>query len=526
MVTATLAPQSPESATVAQIRFRQHLSDIAQQSSVSFAGTVFTLVLGYAFRVYLARELGARLLGWNALGMGVYGLCKIIGEMGLPAAALRYMASYSAKAQRSELSHFFWRALSWSMGGTALLCAVVLAERNWIAGHFFHDAALARYLPLYALLIPVGAASSFLTHTLSGLKLVSRSTVITKFVAFPFMIVATIAALVMGLSLWGYVAAQIAGEALTLILAIACLWRSSVMHPHLTDVPGRRLQPEVRWFAASMLGMAVLGFVAGRADRLVLGYFLPAKQVGIYAVATSAAALCALVLQAVNSIFAPTIASLHTAGEHTLLSGLYQTLTKWIIALTFPLIMLFVIFSRQLMGLFGADFLGGSAILSVVAMAELVNCGTGSVGYLLLMSGNEKRLIRVQLAVAILVLGLNLALIPLWGILGAAVVSAASTVMINTACLTVVRRRLNLYPYNRSYLKLACPGIVCVAALLLLRHNASYWRSEAILPLAFVLAYGLFLVSFLMFGLDDDDRLIVQLARERFAGLLSPKAGL
>jgi hypothetical protein len=38
---------------------QQRLNDIAHQSSVSFVGTIFTLALGYVFRVYLARMLGA-----------------------------------------------------------------------------------------------------------------------------------------------------------------------------------------------------------------------------------------------------------------------------------------------------------------------------------------------------------------------------------------------------------------------------------------------------------------------------------
>ncbi|HZP23578.1 MAG TPA: hypothetical protein VFB04_09035, partial [Terriglobales bacterium] len=83
---ATLPAAAPAD-VAASHKFRWHLSDIARQSSISLAGTVFTVVVGYAFRIYLARELGARLLGWNALGMAVYAACKLAGETGLPAAA-------------------------------------------------------------------------------------------------------------------------------------------------------------------------------------------------------------------------------------------------------------------------------------------------------------------------------------------------------------------------------------------------------------------------------------------------------
>ena len=49
------------------------------------------------------------------------------------------------------------------------------------------------------------------------------------------------------------------------------------------------------------------------------------------------------------------------------------------------------------MRVFGHDFEAGWVILVIGAAGQLVNCAVGSVGYLLLMSGNERRLVRIQL---------------------------------------------------------------------------------------------------------------------------------
>jgi O-antigen/teichoic acid export membrane protein len=58
----------------------------------------------------------------------------------------------------------------------------------------------------------------------------------------------------------------------------------------------------------------------------------------------------------------------------------------------FPIIIFMLIFPSFLMSLFGDDFKQGALILQVLVLGQAVNVITGSVGYLLLMSGNERDL--------------------------------------------------------------------------------------------------------------------------------------
>ena len=135
-----------------------------------------------------------------------------------------------------------------------------------------------------------------------------------------------------------------------------------------------------------------------------------------------------LVLSSVNQIFAPTISDLHMRGDHVLLARLFQSLTKWVVGLTLPLAIVIVVFARPFMRIFGPDFEAGWPILIIGTLGQLVNCGVGSVGYLLLMSGNEKRLIKVQIAMAAMMVACSAALVPIWGIVGASVAAALTNV--------------------------------------------------------------------------------------------------
>jgi len=266
-----------------------------------------------------------------------------------------------------------------------------------------------------------------------------------------------------------------------------------------------------------MLGVGFLGFVMSQVDRVALGYYRGARDVGIYSVAAALVVYMPLAFNSVNQIFAPTIADLHTRGEHALLARLFQSLTKWIVGLTLPLALVIIIFARPLMRIFGHDFEVGWPILIIGAVGQLVNCGVGSVGNLLIMSGNERRLIKVQIAMAAFMTVGSVALVPLWGIYGAAVAAAMTTVGMNVLNLLEVRKALGISPYNRSYLHLLLPTAATLALTLVLKKWAFVFRHDWLaVGVALVLAYCVFpAVFYFIAGLDADDRLIASALRSR-----------
>jgi O-antigen/teichoic acid export membrane protein len=172
------------------------------------------------------------------------------------------------------------------------------------------------------------------------------------------------------------------------------------------------------------------------------------------------------------------------------------------------------------MRIFGPDFEAGRPVLVIGAVGQLVNCGVGSVGYLLLMSGNQKRLMKVQFAMAGVSVLMNVALIPLLGIVGAAIAAAAVNVGQNLWNLYEVRKALRIFPYNQSYYALLIPTVITAVALTLLRSStAAFAHPWLIILLAFVLAYALFGGLSIAYVLDADDRMIARSAWSKLRGI-------
>ena len=303
---------------------------------------------------------------------------------------------------------------------------------------------------------------------------------------------------------------------------MAIVWKKTPLEAKRSPRVAVTTEREVIWFSAAALGVSLLEFLLTQTDKVLLGVFLRVREVGIYAVAATIVAFVPIMLQSVNQIFAPSIADLHARGDHALLGRLFQTLTKWVIGLTLPLAFVVMIYSRPIMLLFGPAFGEGWPVLVIGTIGQLINAGVGSVGYLLLMSGNQNRLIRVQAMMAVFMIVVSLALVKPFGIVGAASAAALTNAATNYFCLREVRRALNLSPYNRTYLYLILPAAATFGMALTLKLAAAQLQPQWLwIVIALTASYATFAGLSLLFGLDDDDRMILSAVHARIKGAVS-----
>jgi O-antigen/teichoic acid export membrane protein len=216
-----------------------------------------------------------------------------------------------------------------------------------------------------------------------------------------------------------------------------------------------------------------------------------------------------LILNSVNLVFSPMIADLHTRKDFAMLGRLYRALTKWIVGLTLPLAITVMVFADPIMRIFGHDFETGWPVLIIGTSGQLVNCGVGSVGMLLLMSGHQQRLLRVQMMMAALMTVACLALIPVWGVIGAAIAAAITNAGTNILNLLQVRKTLGLTPFNRSYLRLIPPASVTTLIAVGFKSEAGLFRQAWIaIAVSMTASYLIFAAMVALLGLDADDRLV------------------
>lgn len=500
------------------LKFQQHIFRVSRHSSVYFSGRMFTLAAGYFFKVYLTRELGAEALGTYALGLTIIGSLGIFNSFGISRSATRFVSAYRATGQYELLRGLLVRSVLLLLVSNLVFIPVMLLAGPFVATHIYHAPALGGYLWIFAALMFFATFNTFLGRVLAGYKEVARNTVLTTFVGLPLMMLSTVAFVAFGWGLRGYLLAQALADAIVFGILFITVWKLTPKKTLSYAGPLPKLEKKVVSFSVVALAMEFLGFLILHADKIFLGIYLDPRQVGIYALAAGLAAFVPIILQSVNQIFSPIISDLHSRHEYQLMGRMFQILTKWIFGFTFPLVATIVVFARPLLRIFGPEFEAGWAVLVVGSVGQLVNCVVGSSGSLLLMSGNEKHLLKIQTLTAIVTIALDLTLIHPFGMLGAAIAAATTNVMVNLLYLKGAYEQLNLLPYNRSYLRLIPALMAVVLALFVvtrLTHSQPKWIE---LGVGGLMAYASFAGVAVATGLDSDDRMVTNAIWSRIKG--------
>lgn len=506
----TLPLKTEDVLSEASLEFRSHVGKISRQTSVFFAGTIFTAAAGYFFKVYVARMLGAEALGIYALGMTATGLAGVFAALGLPQSASRFVAAYFATNKVQELRGFLWRSTGILALSYVLVGAILIAGRGFIAQRFYHVPEIAPNMSLFVCLMLVGAFTSFFGQVLAGYKDVTQRTIITNFVGTPLLMLSVVVLLTLGFGLRGYLVGQFISASIVLAMLFVAVLRLS---PRAVRFPfGSSLAPlgsEVIAYSKTLLGVQALEFLLTQTDRIALGLFVSVRLVGVYSLAVSLTSFVSIVLQSVNQIFSPTIAELHAKGNGELLLRLYQTLTKWTLGLTIPLAFSLMIFASPLMEVFGPAFRVGWPVLVIVSAGQLINCGVGSVGFLLFMTDQQSKALRIQSFLSPVVVALTFAMIGIWGSIGAAVVGAFTNAITNLLYLREAKKSLGIFPSIRGYSHLFVPSFATLSTILILRLVTTGMRPQlAAIFLSLLLGYCVFFLAVALGKTTADDKLI------------------
>jgi len=240
---------------------------------------------------------------------------------------------------------------------------------------------------------------------------------------------------------FGAVFAYTAASMIVLLLGIF-MWRRAT--PQTQTVRGNFSGRLLASTSFPLLLVASMDLIMAFTDTIVLGIFGRSAEVGVYGAAMRTAMLTSFVLIAVNSVAAPRFAALFHQGELRTLESVARNATRLMVAVAAPALLLLILAPGLALRAFGEGFGTGAVALAILAVGQFVNVATGPVSYLLTMSGNQIALRNNNVCAALLNLGLNLLLVPRYGMNGAAIATAGSWITLNVMAMLLVRRRLGI----------------------------------------------------------------------------------
>jgi O-antigen/teichoic acid export membrane protein len=304
----------------------------------------------------------------------------------------------------------------------------------------------------------------------------------------------------------GYLTALVVATILTYLLLnrILPLWGEFRLH-------GR----EMVVFSAPLIVSTIMSTLLTHTDTLMLGYFRPSSEVGIYSAAYPVARGLTLVLGAFGYMYLP-VASRLDSKEGESVERVYEVTTKWMYLLVFPLFVTLLVYPEPIITMiFGREYVTGGAALGILAIGFFTTAAVGRNRETLSALGATKFILVSNLIAFGFNFLLNLALIPRYGFMGAAAASASSIVILNLVVYLFLKIRFGITPFNgRSMRAFVALPVVLVPLGFVIRGFVPD-SPAAVVVFGITFTVLTVVIASVVGSLEPEDVIVVQFVEDR-----------
>jgi O-antigen/teichoic acid export membrane protein len=474
---------------------------VAKGSAVAFWSRLYAVALGYVITLIIARVLGPKLMGSFFLGFAILSVLSTFCQMGLGSGLIKFLSIGLLDEDYEYIKNILLFSIKCILGVSIGIAALVFISRDLLSLHVFSDPDLKLVLFFIAATLPFYSLFLFSVEALKSFKKIGRLTAIQN-LFFP-----TVRLLFLVFLFW--IGLRLGSPLISLLLATvlslaAFSFLLKRLIPQGTYNSDRALDARELFSVSIPLYLSFIMFLLiSWTDTVMLGIFDTAREVGLYTAAAKTAAFVGFFLIAVNYILPPLAAQLYGKGEKRELESLARRTARWNLIFSLTVTIAFLLFGKEILALFGYEFIIAYIPLIFLSMGQVVNAGAGSVGYILAMTGYQKILTCISTCSAILNIILNVLLIPSFSIAGAALATGFSLAVWNILSSYFVMKRLDMIPYANNIPKILGYLLMGGAISLLIKIN---W-GLAIGVASFVI---ITIVNIMVTLLDQSDRMLIK----------------
>lgn len=384
------------------------------------AEQILRIVSGIFVGIYIARHLGPEQFGILSYVLAISAIAMAISRLGMDAVLVRELVSNPQKKEEYLGTAF------WLMSGAGVVCYLIIGLTIWASSE-------TDEIKKYALIVATSTAfTSFLSidyHFQAQLK--AKISTICKVLALAAVSIIKITLIYIDASLIWFVIASVLDHILLAIFLIIAMCQSHDLR-FIKKYNKDSVLPMLK-SAWPIVLSAIAGMILVRIDQVMIRYILDLHQVGIYAAAVKVFEAWIILPYILTVSLLPAIVRLRQ-GDIDNYHAKMVLFFRLIIWLSLGAAIAATLFSESLMVIaFGESYRESSSVVTIVMWATVfVAMGSLSARYFNVEHMEKKLLVR-SIVAAILNIGMNFILIPLYGIEGAAISTLACFFVINYA---------------------------------------------------------------------------------------------
>lgn len=447
-------------------KFKRKLQDrdFSEILKKGFTGTIISLIgrfSGYLLLMVVGWLYGQEALGVYTVGLSVLSIVGIFGRFGVDMAMSRFVAQYGGAGRWDLIRNAYKIAFTIVLGLGVVLSAATYFVIPYYIDDFFDPASpnydrYTLFMQMFAVSILFYVLGGLSEECIKGLKKTKQynwiSHVVNQAAAIIFL-------LLFGLfskdELWVNLS-----YCLGVFVAFAIAqyyWLMYLRNPEKggtefaqnkkpkkagadkkfeVDLDKPLTPSEMLRISAPMMSAKYLTMIYTWLDILILAYYVEEAKVAIYRVATRLTSLATIPLISINAIAGPKFAEAYGNNDARGLHNSVRQATRMIFWSCVPILFIFLVFPKWGLYTFGRGYTSEEAVtvFIIVTLGQVANVLTGPVTVLLNMTGRQKVTMYYALATVVIDISLNLILIPMYGLIGAAIATAVSRTVLNFGC--------------------------------------------------------------------------------------------
>ena len=394
-------------------------------SAYYFLGGVVAALLAYVIKLILVRNLSVEDYG---LFFSVFTFVMLFGALrtlGMNAGLVRFIAKYKSKKRYGQIKSLIIGSFLMQIAFSLFLVALLWVLSDFLATSYFGDEDAKWLLRIVSFYLPLTVIESNYRATMNGLGM-NKWLSSTTFFKHLFTLIILLLALLFGYELFAPAFAYVFGLILFGLLFGKLVFRESRFFK-TNMFKFKVVNKKLLWFSLPLVFTGIGGMFISYFDTLMLTYFSTLEIVGIYNIVYPTAILIALVASSIGNILMPVISELWSLNRKKEIQNAFHIIYKYLAMLLFPLIFTLIVLSEYLLGLFfGSEYVSGALAFNVLLFGALFKMIFTLNNKSLIGLGDSRKTLEMYILGAICNVGLNLVFIPLFGLIGAAVATSIS----------------------------------------------------------------------------------------------------
>lgn len=487
------------------------LKTIAKGSFIVFFGVMLSKIFSYIYRIIVSR-LGPEDYGILSIALAIFGILGGLTMLGTEVGIVKFISNYNQK--KENIKGVIYDSFRFVLPLSIILAILLFIFSDYIAIHFFNSKKLGLLLKILAFFIPINAIRKIFLNSLIGFKLVKYETLAKAITENLSKLIITALLILFGYGLLGALIGYVLGVFISLLIAYYLL-RYKVFNLMDNNIKSVYSTKEFYSYSLPLLFSIIVFVVILWTDTLLLGYFKGASDTGIYNAAMPTAQLLLIFPNALMAIFLPVISGINDVKNKEFIT-IFRAVTKWVLLMNIIPMALFIIYSKQILNIiFSSVYAQGSSILIILSFGFFVSCLAMSSNHVLLAFNKTKTVFFNNMMAAIINIALNLALIPRYGITGAAVSTAVSFIIMAFLMFIASYRLTKTFPLKLNMLKiiLSISVPLLITNYIVQKYNIYTIKSIILTALILLVFYIFFLI--LTRTLEKEDYLVLNMIYKR-----------